>query len=206
MDYNHIPNMAWTLKTGTNDLSGNQYHGVKIDAQGAAKVAAITDNVVGFQTDNPTAANQYVALESNGIVLAEAGAAVTVGLQVAIMADGKIKNAEPTIVIAGTPAENDVYTATINGVAYSFTALATPTVTSVADGLVALIDAASDISADNTAGVITVTPDSANVNISALSTDSTAGTITLGAVGTVVGNALKTGVSGNIVSIKLKNM
>ena len=102
MQYNTLPNFAWTQGTGTNDLSGNQYRAVKLDAQGAAVVAAATDTVVGFQTDAPTGPNQYVALESNGIVLAECGAAVTAGSEVTIMADGKVENINGSNTIVGT--------------------------------------------------------------------------------------------------------
>ena len=92
MEFNQIPNFAWTLGTGSNNLSGNQYKGVKVGAQGATVIAAATDKVVGFQTDNPTGANQLIALESNGIVLAICGAAVTAGAEVSIMATGAIED------------------------------------------------------------------------------------------------------------------
>lgn len=105
MKHNQITNFAWSLETGTNNLSGNQYRGVKVVDQGgegvASAITGVSDIVVGFQEDNPTDANQYVALESNGIVLAECGAAVTAGAEVSIMADGKIEDINLTNTVVG---------------------------------------------------------------------------------------------------------
>ncbi len=101
MQYNTLPNFAWTQGTGTNDLSGNQYRAVKLDAQGAAAITAATDVVVGFQTDAPTGPNQYVALESNGIVLAECASAITKGTEVAITANGRIATSGGSNTIVG---------------------------------------------------------------------------------------------------------
>jgi len=90
---------------------------------------------------------------------------------------------ENKITIGGTPLEDDIFTAIINGVTYAYTALATPTVTSIAAGLAALIDAATNLTSTSAVGVITVTADVAadSFFISTLSTDSAAGTI-VGAV------------------------
>jgi len=208
MKANNIPNFSWSLETGANDLSGNQYKAVKFEADVAKKIAAVNDKVVGFQTDNPTGANQFVRLESNGIAVAEAGAPCISGADVVIMADGTVQVVNETITIAGTVVEGDVYTAVINGVSYAFTALATPTATTVAAGLVALIDAAAALSATNVAGVITVKPAIAvDLVINSLSTDSTAGTIVQSIpAATVVGTALEAAVDGDLISIKLKNM
>ena len=105
MRANQIAGFTWTEGTGSNDLSGNQYHAVKLDAQGAAKIADATDIVIGFQTDNPTGPNQYVALESNGIALASCGAAVAKGAEVTIMADGKVETKNGVNTIVGTALE-----------------------------------------------------------------------------------------------------
>ena len=206
MQANQIANMVWSEATGTNDCTDNQYRAVKLNSQGAAPVTAVTDNVVGFQQNAPTAINQSVSIESNGITLAVADGVVTKGLQVAISAAGGVVNAAQTITIAGTVVEGDVYAAVVNGTSYAFTALATPTATSVAAGLAALINAASGIAATSALGVITVTPSSASVTISKVVTDSTAGTITIDAKPTIVGNALASAVANDIFSIKLKNM
>lgn len=94
MNYNIIPNFSWTLPTGANDLSSNQYKGLIVDSGGNADVvaSATTSIVVGFQQDSPTGTYQQVAIESTGIVLALCGAAVTAGAKVSIMADGKIED------------------------------------------------------------------------------------------------------------------
>jgi hypothetical protein len=108
MKANNIPNFSWSLVTGSNDLSGNQYRAVKVVSDVAAKVTGATDKVVGFQTDNPTGANQAVRIESNGIVVAQCGAAVTSGSEVTIMADGKIENINGANTVVGTALESGV--------------------------------------------------------------------------------------------------
>lgn len=106
MKHNQITNFAWSLETGTNNLNGNQYRGVKVTAQSgegvATAITAATNIVVGFQEDNPTAADQFVALESNGIVLAQCGANVTAGLEVSIMSTGLIENQNASNTTVGT--------------------------------------------------------------------------------------------------------
>lgn len=108
MKFNQIVGFVWTLGTGVADLAGNIYRGVKItpgstDQGGTAlAITAVSDNVVGFQSNNPTGPNQNISLDSDGIVLAEVGATVTGGSEVSIMADGKIENKNATNTIVGT--------------------------------------------------------------------------------------------------------
>jgi len=98
MQSNTIPNFVWTLGTGAADLSLNQYLGVKITSGNteeggtALAITGATDNVVGFQQNSPTDANQQISLESNGIVLARVGATVTAGVEVSIMATGEVED------------------------------------------------------------------------------------------------------------------
>lgn len=108
MEYNHLTSFAWSLRTGVNDLSGNINKAVKIDSGVAKAIEAATDVVVGFQTNDPTGANQGVSLESNGIVLAKCGAAVTAGLEVTIMADGTIENKNGANTVVGTALKTGV--------------------------------------------------------------------------------------------------
>lgn len=102
------------------------------------------------------------------------------------------------ITIAGTPAEDDVFTVNIGRVEYSFTALTTPTVTDIAAGLVALIDAAAGIDAVNSVGVITVnaTDSLSSLYIVATTTNSVAGTITQASSATGTVEALATTLDG----------
>lgn len=102
MQYNQIANFAWTLDSGSNDLSGNIYRGVAVTGGVATAISGATDVVVGFQLNNPTAVGQDVTLESNGIALAECGAAVTAGTEVSIMADGKIEDQNASNTTVGT--------------------------------------------------------------------------------------------------------
>lgn len=94
------------------------------------------------------------------------------------------------VTIAGTPAEGDIFTINIGRVEYSYTALAAPSETTVAAGLVAIIDAVTGLDAvQSGAGVITINATNVldSVYIVATSTDSAAGTITQASasVGTV---------------------
>jgi len=102
MQSNNIPNFVWSEQTGTNDCSSNMFRAVKLNSQGAAKIAAATDIVVGIQQSNPTAAGQYISIESNGIAMVEAGAAVTKGAKVSIMADGTVENINGSNTVIGT--------------------------------------------------------------------------------------------------------
>lgn len=83
------------------------------------------------------------------------------------------------ITIAGTVLEDEVFTAVIDRVTYTYTALTTPTPTTVAAGLAALINAATNLAAANVAGVITVDPIAIPQTflISSVSTDSVGATI-----------------------------
>ena len=82
------------------------------------------------------------------------------------------------ITIAGTIVAGDVFTTTLEGVDYSFTATTT-SATDVAAGLVAAINAGSgDVTASNTLGVMTLLADTAGTPFaSSTSVVSTAGTI-----------------------------
>lgn len=202
MQSNTIPNFVWSEVTGANDCSGNMYKAVKLNANGAAKIAAATDVVVGIQQSNPTGVNQMVTLESEGIAAVYAGAAVTKGSKVSILADGTVGNYSQSITLGGTYAENDIVTATIDGVVYTFTALATPTPTSVAAGLAAVIDAGV-LSATSALGVITVTSATQTFNITGVTESGASSTIAVSSLPTTVGIALATGVAGDLLSIKL---
>jgi len=99
MKHNQIAGFAWSQAT-TNDLSGNLYKAVKLDANGAAVIAAATDVAVGIQQTVPKAAGGSITIESDGVALCLAGAAVTIGTEVSIMANGKVedKNASNTVI------------------------------------------------------------------------------------------------------------
>lgn len=106
MQYNEIPNFVWSAQPApATDLTGNQYRGVKLVAGAGggtpAVISGATNIVVGFQTTKVNGAGQAISLESNGIVLARCGAAVTAGLEVTIMATGDIENKNGSNTIVG---------------------------------------------------------------------------------------------------------
>ena len=106
MKFNQLTSFSWSAKpAAATSLAGNIYKCVKIILSGGegvpTPVTGVSDVVVGIQTTDTNGAGQAITMESNGIALAECGAAVTAGLEVSVMADGTIENKNSTNTIVG---------------------------------------------------------------------------------------------------------
>ena len=101
MKHNQIAGFAWSQAT-SNDLSGNLYKAVKLDANGAAVVAAATDTVVGIQQTVPKAEGGSITIESDGVALCKVeGTGVTIGSKVSITATGGVQDINGSDTVIG---------------------------------------------------------------------------------------------------------
>lgn len=90
------------LKAGAN-LSTNRFRFVKPDATAdqVIAIAAATDQPIGVQLDKPDTAGKLIDVESQGIAMVEAGAAIAYGVLVQSDAVGRAITAASTGYVCG---------------------------------------------------------------------------------------------------------
>lgn len=83
------------------DLSGNQFYGVKLTAAHTVNVAGNGEKIVGVLQNKPAAAGNAATVVLDGITKAVAGAAISVGDEVSLDANGKFVTAAIGDTVAG---------------------------------------------------------------------------------------------------------
>lgn len=81
MNQLEIPGFSWGVILAGADLSASQYRAVNLNSSVQAVVPSAGGRIVGIRQNKPTS-GQAVTIVSSGVVLWEAGAAVTAGANV----------------------------------------------------------------------------------------------------------------------------
>lgn len=112
-------------------------------------------------TDSATTGEIILTAQSTNTAFTISGGAVDIG---------NVAQVETVTISTGTSEAGDVFTTTVDGVAYPYTSVGPESETTIANGLAALINANPNLTAANVAGVITITATAAGTAYTSAST------------------------------------